>query len=69
MKAILKFNLPEDQEEFNDATNGYNWKSVIQEFDEWARNILKHEKPPKISLGEVRLRLNNLINERDLVLY
>ena len=69
MKAIIEFNLPEEEDQFLEAVNGYNWKSVVQEFDEWMRNTIKHQNPPNISLREVRLRFNNLITEKDLVLY
>ena len=42
MKAKLTFNLPEEQEEFNDAVNGNAFKAVIWELDQWMRSQLKH---------------------------
>lgn len=42
MKAQLTFNLPEEQEEFNDAINGNAFKAVIWELDQWMRSQIKH---------------------------
>ena len=35
MKAILEFNLPEDNQEFKLATNGVDWWRVCWEMDQW----------------------------------
>ena len=42
MKAKLTFNLPEEQEEFNDAINGNAFKAVIWELNQWMRSQIKH---------------------------
>jgi hypothetical protein len=42
MKAKLTFNLPEEQEEFNDAINGNAFKAVIWELDKHMRSQIKH---------------------------
>jgi hypothetical protein len=42
MKAKLTFNLPEEQEEFNDAINGNAFKAVIWELDQFLRSQIKH---------------------------
>jgi hypothetical protein len=42
MKAILKFNLPEDNIEFELATQGSNMHSVLWEFDQWIRGKMKY---------------------------
>tara|TARA_R110000868_G_scaffold176353_4_gene414034 strand:- start:2769 stop:2990 length:222 start_codon:yes stop_codon:yes gene_type:complete len=44
MKAKLTFELPEEQEEFNDAVNGNAFKAVIWELDQYMRSQLKHEE-------------------------
>ncbi len=41
-KAILKFKLPDEQEEFKDALNGGKYLSVIQDLDEFFRQEIKH---------------------------
>ena len=42
MKATLTFNLPEEQSEFNFATQGSDWWSVCWEMDQWLRGNTKH---------------------------
>jgi hypothetical protein len=42
MKAILEFNLPEDDHEFRMATTGANMHSVLWEYDQWLRSNIKY---------------------------
>lgn len=42
MKAILEFNLPEDQSEFDFATQGSDWWHVAWQMDQWLRGQIKH---------------------------
>ena len=42
MEAILKFNLPEDNQEFKLATKAQNWWSVCWEMDQWLRAQYKY---------------------------
>lgn len=42
MKAILEFNLPEDQPEFNNAIKGGDWKHVCWEMDQYLRRNVKY---------------------------
>ena len=46
MKAILKFNLPEENEEFQAAVNGLNYKSAIWDYDQWLRSEMKYSELP-----------------------
>lgn len=41
MKATIKFNLPQDQEKYEDSMNGAKWKYVVREFDEYMRELVK----------------------------
>jgi len=43
MKAILEFNLPEENEEFETASNGWKYKSLLWDFDNYLRSKLKYE--------------------------
>ena len=43
MKATLKFNLPEDQAEFNCASQGMNIMMAIQDVDAKLRDIIKYQ--------------------------
>jgi hypothetical protein len=42
MKAILEFNLPEDDFEFETANNAGKMKSVLWEMDRWLRNNIEN---------------------------
>ena len=42
MKAILEFNLPEDDHEFQMATNGSKFHSVLWEMDQYLRGKIKY---------------------------
>lgn len=42
MKAILEFNLPEDQQDFNLATKGSAWHFVAWKMDQWLRQQYKY---------------------------
>lgn len=43
MKAILKFNLPEENHEFLNAIQGSDMRYVLSNFDEWLRRKVKYE--------------------------
>jgi hypothetical protein len=42
MKAILEFDLPENSHEFEMATNGYKFHSVLWEMDQYLRGKIKY---------------------------
>ena len=42
MEAIIKFNLPEDEEDFQVAVNGKKMYSVLWEMDQWLRSNTKY---------------------------
>ena len=44
MKAILEFNLPEDQPEFNNAIKGSDWKHVCWQMDQYLRKRVKYDE-------------------------
>mgnify|MGYP000910221002 FL=1 len=64
MKAILEFNLPEDKENFDFATNGINYYSALCEFDNWLRSEYKYNGNEP--MFEVRKKLNEFINENNV---
>lgn len=43
MKATLSYNLPEENEEFNTALKGIDYKIVLQSTLEFIRGKVKHE--------------------------
>jgi coproporphyrinogen III oxidase len=42
MKAILEFNLPEEQSDFDLANNGSKMHSVLWDMDQWLRAQYKY---------------------------
>ncbi len=42
MKAILEFNLPEEQEEFDNANRGGEYRAVLMDLDAWLRRKIKN---------------------------
>lgn len=71
MKAVLRFDLPEDAEEFRTACEGAAVKSAVRGFDEWLRTKLKHGHPYKTAdeaLGAARDELRNRLADENVSL-
>jgi hypothetical protein len=66
MKATLEYNLPEDQDDFNYANNGFNYYMALVEMDEWLRSEYKYND--KEDLYEVREKLRQIIFENNVKL-
>ena len=64
MKATLEFNLPDDQEYFNHATNGFNYYMALVEMDEWLRSEYKYNGNEE--MYEVREKLRQIILENNV---
>jgi hypothetical protein len=64
MKATLEFNLPEDRDDFNYATNGFNYYMALVEMDEWLRSEYKYND--KEEMYEVREKLRQIIFENNV---
>ena len=43
MKAVLEFDLPEDNKDFQAAINVHNYKSAIWDFDQLLRSEIKYK--------------------------
>ena len=73
MKATLEFNLPEDQQDFQMATNAIKFWSVIYELDQELRSKTKYA-PDDLpedkydAYQEVRDRLYELMSEYNVSL-
>jgi len=67
-KAILQFNLPEDEADFKFAKDGFGWYEVSMEMERYLREELKYhydnykENQIKI-LEQVRDKLHEIILE------
>ena len=71
MEAILKFNLPEEQVEFEEAINAGKYYSVLWDLDQYLRNFVKypadHEDPILTdTMAKVRDELWRLLGEYNL---
>ena len=71
MEAILKFNLPDDQEDFNIALDGGKWALSMFELNQWLRSQIKH--PPEgmsddtyKAFEEARDQLYEILQENQL---
>ena len=73
MEAILKFNLPEDQDDFDTALDGSKWALSMWEMNNWLRSQIKH--PPEgmsddtyKAFEDARDQLYEILNENQLKL-
>ena len=69
MEAILKFDLPEDKEEFDAASKGMDWALVAWDMDQLLRDKLKYGKLfPNTgeTLEEIREKFNAMLADKGL---
>ena len=70
MEAILKFNLPEEQNEFDNAVNGAKWSLVAWELDQYLRKKMKYgeiSQEAYDAFEECRDKLHEIKGEYGLV--
>lgn len=68
-KAVLTFQLPEEQEEFEDAQNGASYRRCIQYIDDKLRKMYKYKNLTQVSVIRVRHLINEVMEKRGLILY
>ena len=71
MKATIEFNLPEEQEEFEDATNGWKWGHAMWQLDQFLRTKVKYasDDASEESINayqDARDALHRILNEENL---
>ena len=69
MKAILEFNLPEDEEQFDVASRGMDWALIVWDIDQLLRKKLKYEehvRDTRNTLEELRKTLNDMLADKGL---
>ena len=72
MKAFLEFDLPSEQEAYDDAVRGMVWRSVVHQLDEKLRGWIKYGHEFKTAdevLETVRRELLQLVEDDNLNLY
>jgi hypothetical protein len=67
MKAILQFSLPEEQYEYEAASNGSKYKLILYDLEQFLRNEIKYAE--KNELQPARDKLWELMKEENLDLY
>jgi len=68
-KAILEFNLPEDQEAHFNALFGADWKQIVSELEKWLRHEeSKYENRNKLDITTIRSKLHDIISDSGLEL-
>lgn len=63
MKAILEFNLPEEQVEFDLAVNGNKWSYVAWKVDQELRSKIKYSESITEEQRDIYQEVRNLIND------
>ncbi len=66
MNIKMEFVLPEDQEEFDLAMNGWKYKTILYGFNHRLRDMLKHGGVDKLSTQEVRDELYAIAKEYEV---
>ena len=64
MKATLEFNLPDDQEDFKHATNGFNYYMALVEMDQWLRAEYKYNDNEE--MYEARVKMRQIISDNNV---
>ena len=62
MEAILKFDLPEDKEEFEVASKAMDWSILAWDIEQYIRNRLKYQTE-KLDTSSANKELELLRNE------
>jgi hypothetical protein len=72
MKAIIEYNLPDEESEFRTAMNGQKYQSCLWEMDQWLRSKLKYDDnltQEQFDIYQlVREKLREIINEHTVSL-
>lgn len=69
-KVIFEFDKIEESDDIKDCLNGFKWRMLVIELDNYYRNIYKHsENEDEIQLAEkVRDKLRELLEDNELFL-
>ena len=66
MEGLIKFNLPEDQEQFNVASKAMDWALLAWDIDQFIRNKIKYDQDRDGVLQLVRNELNFQMEQKGL---
>jgi hypothetical protein len=70
MKAILEFDLPDDNDDFKLANNASNWYAAMWDLDQYLRSRIKYEDTISSdtydALQAARDKLYEILNDRNI---
>jgi hypothetical protein len=66
MKVILEFNGIEEQEEYQNAINGWRYRAILNDIKDMIRSKDKYTDEESISLDELRLYIADKSNEYEV---
>jgi hypothetical protein len=66
MKVILEFDGSEEQEEYQNALNGWKYKSILNDIRQMIRSKEKYTEEETISLDELRQYLFDKLSEYEV---
>ncbi len=63
MKAKLEFNLPEDKDEFDVASNAMDWALIAWDIEQQCRDWVKYDNHQFKTIEEALQGVRDIINE------
>jgi hypothetical protein len=69
MRAVLVFRLPQEQEEFDNASHGGDWRWAMQELDEYLKRRDDSDEEAARQAAIIRNVLHGILDERGLALF
>jgi len=69
-KVIFEFDSVEESDDIKDCMNGFRWRMLVSEIDNYYRNMYKHsDNEDEVEMAEkVRTKLHELLYENELFL-
>lgn len=65
-KATIEFLLPEEQSEFEKASNVYRYTSVISEMAGWIRGLYKWSDEESVTVDELREKFYKILEDNEV---
>lgn len=62
-KIILEYDQYTDRDDFENAYNGWRYKAIIEDFNNWLRGLSKYEGKETVTIDEARDRLRQIRSE------
>ena len=69
MKGILEFELPEDREALEICKDGLRWRQVVIDIDNYLRGESKYQENNLTSVAELRDKIREVCDDKDLKLW